>query len=127
MTSLILAAALARAQPYDPQLASIIPQNIQYDYTCVLSDAGKHLLHPAGDVARQWVINTNAAIPFPIGTVLTFVNPYTSAIVTINSNGDTVRLAGSGAAGPRYLAGCSIATAIKIGATEWIISGTGLT
>ena len=107
-----------------------IPQNIQSAaYTCVLADAGKHILHPAADTtARTYTIPSNASVPYPIGTALTFVNQNgTGGIVTIAITTDTMRLAGAGTTGSRTLARNGIATALKITATEWIISGTGLT
>jgi hypothetical protein len=38
-----------------------------------------------------------------------------------------MRLAGAGTTGSRTLAANGVATAIKLTATEWIISGVGLT
>ena len=51
----------------------------------------------------------------------------TGGVVTIAITTDTMRLAGAGTTGSRTLARNGVATAIKITATEWIISGTGLT
>lgn len=107
-----------------------IPQNIQStSYTCALDDAGKHIFHPAADTtARTYTIPSNAAVPYPIGTALTFINQNgTGGIVTIAITADTMRLAGAGTTGSRTLARNGVATAIKITATEWIISGSGLT
>lgn len=107
-----------------------IPQNSQsVAYTLVFADAGKHILHPAADTtARTYTIPSNASVPYPIGTALTFVNQNgTGGIVTIAITTDTMRLAGAGTTGSRTLARNGIATALKITATEWIISGTGLT
>ena len=107
-----------------------IPQNSQsVAYTLVLADAGKHILHPEADTtARTYTIPSNASVPYPIGTALTFVNQNgTGGIVTIAITTDTMRLAGAGTTGSRTLARNGVATALKITATEWIISGTGLT
>jgi hypothetical protein len=105
------------------------PQNSQSAaYTLVLDDAGKQLLHPSADTtARTWTIPANAAVAFPIGTVVTFVNQNAAGVITIAITTNTMRLAGPGTTGSRTLAANGIATAIKITATEWIISGTGLT
>jgi hypothetical protein len=79
-----------------------IPQNSQSTaYTLVLTDAGKHILHPSADT-----------------TARTF---------TISINTDTMRLAGAGTTGSRTLTANGVATAVKIASTEWIISGTNLT
>lgn len=107
----------------------IIPQNSQsVAYTFVLADSGKHVLHPAADTtARTFTINSNANVAYPIGTALTVVNQNGAGVVTIDITADTMRLAGAGTTGARTLAANGVATAIKITATEWIISGTGLT
>ena len=106
-----------------------IPQNSQSSaYTLVLSDAGKHIFHPSADTtARTWTIPANSSVAFPIGTAVTFVNQDAAGVITIAITTDTMRLAGAGTTGNRTLAANGIATAMKVTATEWIISGTGLT
>jgi hypothetical protein len=97
------------------------------NYTFVLGDAGYHLYHPSSDNnARTFTIPANASVAFPIGTALTFVNrAATDSSIAITS--DTMYLAGTGTTGTRTLAQYGVATAIKTGTTEWMISGTGLT
>lgn len=106
-----------------------IPQNSQSTaYTLVLADAGRHILHPSADTtARTFTIPANASVAYPIGTAITFINQNAAGVVTIAITSDTMRLAGAGTTGSRTLAANGIATAIKVTATEWIISGTGLT
>jgi hypothetical protein len=106
-----------------------IPQNSQSAaYTLVLSDSGKHILHPSADTtARTFTIPANGTVAFPIGTAVTFINQNGAGVVTIAITTDTMRLAGAGTTGSRTLAANGIATAIKITSTEWLISGTGLT
>ena len=106
-----------------------IAQNSQSAaYTLVLADAGRHILHPSADTtARTWTIPANGTVAFPIGTAVTFVNQNAAGVITIAITTDTMRLAGAGSTGSRTLAANGIATALKITATEWIISGTGLT
>jgi hypothetical protein len=106
-----------------------IPQNSQSTaYTTVLDDKGKHLLHPAADTtARTFTIDSNANVAYPIGTAITFVNENSAGVLTISITSDTMRLAGAGTTGSRTLAANGIATALKIGTTSWIISGTNLT
>jgi hypothetical protein len=105
-----------------------IPQNSQStDYTLVLSDSGKHIFHPSSDSStRTYTIPANASVPFPIGTVVTFVNKSTLGTITIAITSDTLTLAGSGTTGSRLLSVNGIATCIKITSTEWLISGPGL-
>lgn len=106
-----------------------IQQNSQSGaYTLVLSDAGKHILHPSADTtARIFTIPANSSVAFPIGTAVTFVNQASAGVITIAITTDTMRLAGAGTTGSRTLAANGVATALKITSTEWIISGTGLT
>jgi hypothetical protein len=93
-----------------------------------LSDSGKHILHPAADTtARVYTIDSNANVAYPIGAALTFVNQNGAGAISIAITADTMRLAGAGTTGTRTLAANGVATALKITATEWIISGTGLT
>jgi hypothetical protein len=105
----------------------LIPQNSQSAaYTLVLADAGKHILHPASDNnPRTFTIPANSVVAYPIGTMITFVNKVNTLTIAINT--DTLTLAGSSSTGSRTLAVNGIATAMKIGATEWLINGTGLT
>ena len=107
----------------------ILPQNSQSAaYTTILSDSGKHILHPSADTtARTFTIDSNTNVAYPIGTAITFVNQNGAGVVTISITSDTMRLAGAGTTGSRTLAANGVATAIKITSTEWIISGTGLT
>lgn len=106
-----------------------IPQNSQSAaYTLVLSDAGKHILHPSADTTvRTFTIPANASVAFPIGTSVTFINQNAGGVITIAITTDTMRLAGAGTTGSRTLAANGIATAVKVTSTEWIISGVGLT
>ena len=114
-----------------PGLAGVgyleVPQNIQAAaYTLVLADSGKHIFHALGSAAATYTIPANATVAFPIGTAVTFVNLATAA-VTIAITTDTMNLAGTGTTGSRTLANFGTATALKVTATQWIISGTGLT
>jgi len=103
-----------------------IPQNSKSAaYTTVLADANKHILHPAADGnARVFTIDSNANVPYAIGTTLTFVNKINTVTIAITT--DTLTWAGPGTTGSRTLAANGQATAMKIGATEWMISGVGL-
>ena len=107
-----------------------IPQNsISAAYTTVLSDAGKHIYHPAADTtARTWTIDSNANVPYSIGTAITFDNDYGAGVLTIAITADTLVLVGAaGSTGSRTLASGGQATAIKVTSTRWRISGSNLT
>jgi hypothetical protein len=103
----------------------IIPQNSQSAaYTLVLADAGKHIFHPSTDAnARTYTIPANGSVAYVIGTAITFIN-MTSQVVTIAITTDTMYLSSAGTTGSRSLAQYGSATAIKMTATTWLISGS---
>lgn len=107
----------------------LLRQNSQSGiYTLVLDDANRHILHPSIDTtARTYTIPANASVPFAIGTLIYFVNQNAAGALSIAITTDIMRLAGAGTVGTRTLAANGIAQALKLTATEWIISGTGLT
>lgn len=101
-----------------------IPQSSKsLDYTLVLGDANTHIYETGA--SKTITIPANASVAFPIGTAVTFVSA--SNAVTIAITSDTMTLASAGTTGSRTLAANSIATALKITSTSWIISGAGLT
>ncbi len=121
------AAAATAGTDYSP---ANIPLNSQSaNYTTVLADAGKCIYHPAADTnARTFTIDSNANVAYPIGTVLTFSNNFSTTVnVTIAITTDTMRLVPAGTTGNRTLAAGGLATALKVTSTEWQISGSGLT
>lgn len=111
-----------------------IPQrSLSADYTLVLDDAGRHLYHPNTDtVARAWTIPANASVAFPIGTSITFINDLNAGVVTIQIGGTDLLIPAGGSQlgpvqpGPRSLFPAGVATAVKVAATRWIISGSGI-
>ena len=93
----------------------------------VLADAGKHIFHPSSDTtARTYTIPANSSVAYTIGTAIAFIN-MTTAVVTIAITTDTMYLSSVGTTGSRSLAQYGTATAVKMTATTWIISGSGLT
>jgi hypothetical protein len=101
-----------------------IPQNLQTaNYQLVLADANKHIFFNAG--AHALTIPANASVPFPVGTAVTFVNNGSGAW-TIGITTDQLVWAAGGTTGTRTLALNGMATMIKTQATQWFISGTGL-
>lgn len=97
-------------------------------YAIVAGDAATVILHPSADTtARTFTIPANSSVAFREGTELHFVNQNGAGVVTIAITSDTMRLASAGTTGNRSLAANGTAIARKITATEWIISGTGLT
>lgn len=103
-----------------------IPQNSQSaNYTTVLGDAGWHIYHPVSDDnPRTYTIDSNANVPYPIGTAITFINDQNTLTIAITA--DTLVWVEDGSTGSRTLAENGMATAIKVTSTRWLISGTGL-
>ena len=97
------------------------------EYVAVLADAGKVLFHPAADaIARTFYIPANSSVAYPLGTAITFINMSTAAVYIVVTT-DTLYLSSAGTTGFRTLAQYGSATAIKMTATTWLISGSGLT
>ena len=105
-----------------------IPQNSQSAaYTTVLADSGKCIFHPASDAnARTFTIAANSSVAYPIGTVIQFINMSASA-VTIACNTDTLTWAQGGGSGSRTLAQYGVANVVKVGTTQWLLTGTNVT
>ena len=104
-----------------------IPQNSQSAaYTTVAADAGKCIFHPSTDAnARTFTIDSNANVPYALGTVIQFIN-MTSQVVTI-ACADTLTWAQGGGTGSRSLAQYGVANVVKIGTTQWLLTGTNVT
>ena len=101
-----------------PQLASTTGA-----YGLVATDAGTHIYSSA---SRTITIPANSARAFQVGTTIVFIaGP--GATTTIQITTDTMYLAGTGSTGTRTLGPHGMATAVKVSATEWYISGNGLT
>ena len=92
-------------------------------YTLVAGDAGE-LVYTTS--SRTVTIPANSSVPFEIGTTIVFISG-TGATTTIAITSDTLVLAGTGTTGSRTLAAHGMATAVKVAATTWYISGNGLT
>lgn len=88
--------------------------------TLALTHAGKMI-----SCTGSFTIPANAATVFPVGTVISLYNNSGSSNV-ININSDTLRMAGTPNTGQRTLAARGQATIWKRSATEWIVSGVGL-
>lgn len=104
-----------------------IPQtSLSAATTLTAAHANRHILHPSSDNnARTFTIPANSSVPYPIGTVIMFVNMIN--VVTIAINTDTLIWSPSGSTGSRNLAANGAATAVKIASQSWLISGNGLT
>lgn len=117
-------AVLKDQSGYQGGALNVNPQSA--DYTAVLSDSNGLVLHPVDDDhARTFTIDSNANMPCPIGTVLTFINEKNTLSIAITD--DTMTLAGGTSTGTRTLGAYGYARAIKTHATSWVIEGVNLT
>lgn len=111
-----------------PQPLERQQDSVSAAYTFALSDRRRTKLHPSSDTtARTWTIPANASVAFPIGAELEVINQNAAGVLTVAITTDTMRLSPGGTTGSRTLAANGWARIRKITATEWIISGTGLT
>lgn len=126
--TLTLAGTDSTTMTFPPASASIgyinIPQNSQTtNYTTVLADSGKHIIMNGSSLT--FTIDSNANVPFAVGTVITIVNANASNL-SIAITSDTLTFAGTTTTGTRTLGQNGIATAIKTASTSWLISGVGI-
>jgi len=107
------------------------PQNSKtVSYQTVLSDRGKQIYMNGTSLTLTISSNSTGTNPvaYPIGTTMMIVNGNSSPLsISIAAAPDTITLANSVTTGTRTLAQNGIATLTKVGATSWIIAGTGLT
>jgi hypothetical protein len=106
-----------------------LPQTILNSGNLTLNSAhaGNHIY--VTGASQTITIPANSSVPFEIGTTLVFISN-ANATTTIAITSDTLLMVGTGAGGPgvsRTLAPHGMATAVKVAATTWYISGTGLT
>lgn len=97
---------------------------VSLPYTCVLADSAK-MVRPDTGGGGTLTIPANASVAYPSGTVITIQNN-TGSSITIAITTDTMTLAGTSTTGSRTLSANGIATAVKNGTTNWLITGTGL-
>jgi hypothetical protein len=113
-----------------------IPQNSPTEYTVnpyVLqaSDRGRHILID-GSEGNSIEIPTNATEPMPVGSAIVLVikpGEYTVFVSAEDLGAMVIHGAGVGSNMVYYfdaINGGAMATLVKIGANEWMISGTGL-
>lgn len=104
--------------------ATDIPQRRYYGqrYTLGLKDRGHHILCTESN--DSILVPYDSRVAFPIGTVITIVN-IDSSSVYINKEGGSIDMiiAGAGSYSSAELTGYGIATLLKVGREEWVISG----
>jgi len=107
--------------------ATDIPQRLfnGVDYTLGMEDRGHHIL--CTDDTESIRIPYNARVEFPIGTVITIVNPRGDSVV-INTEGSSIQVMIPGDSnysngGTFLVAEYGMATLLKIGTDSWVLAG----
>ncbi|HWI85704.1 MAG TPA: hypothetical protein VNT42_05190 [Sphingomonas sp.] len=90
-------------------------------YVIASSDVGQGISTSAGVT-----VPANATVALAIGDTIALYNNSAGTITITQASGVTLRLAGSATTGNRTLAQRGLATLIKIGTDEWVISGMGV-
>jgi hypothetical protein len=109
-------------------LSSNREQNSQSaNYTLVLADAGKQVIHPDGAGAGDtFTIPANASVAFPIGTEIVVINRDSNTLALAITT-DTLIQAGTSNTGTRTLAANAVATLYKVSSETWLVDGPGIT
>jgi hypothetical protein len=95
------------------------------DYTLVLSDSGKTVLHTSAS-AHVWTIPPNSSVAYPTGTVIVVANIGSGPVAINRGSGVALRQGGSATDGNVALAQHGIASLLKLDTNSWYISGTGV-
>ena len=101
------------------------PNEQNGNYTLVLTDRGHTIYKASGGAGETITIPANGSVAFPVGTQLDIVNNG-GGDLTIAITTDVLTWAVDGSAGARTLADNGWAVLKKVAATEWFITGTGL-
>jgi hypothetical protein len=102
-----------------------VPQSLKVaNYQLALVDRGKSVVMNGASLTLT--VPANGTVAFPIGTAIVVINiAATSLSVAITT--DTMTLVNSTTTGTRTLAQNAMATLVKVGSTNWIIAGLGVT
>lgn len=109
-----------------------IPDAVGYKAIPFLASAATAYTFVIGDISKckpltagGWVIPANAAVAYPIGSILSGYND-SGANQTVSITTDTLRLEGTATTGTRTVAQRSAWRALKVNNTEWVVSGPGV-
>lgn len=102
-----------------------VPQSLKTaNHQLVLADRGKSVV--MNGTSLTLTVPANGTVAFPIGTAIVVINiAATSLSVAITT--DTMTLVNTTTTGTRTLAQNAMATLVKVGSTNWIIAGLGVT
>ena len=104
--------------------ATDIPQRRYFGqrYTLGMKDRGHHIL--CNDANDNIVIPYNSRVPFPVGTVITIVNPNSGNIgISVEGGSTSIMQAGEGYNSFYLIQAFGVVTLLKVGIDQWVISG----
>lgn len=99
---------------------------IDAGYTLTLDDAGKLFIHDDTS-SPSVIIDTNVAVPFPIGTVIYFYVSNTGTLTFSRESGVELRKRNSATNQDVVVAQYGGGELVQIDTDKWVISGEGLT
>lgn len=112
----------------DGRFTGIVQDIRSSSYTFALSDAGAQVFHPSSDAtARTLTIPAHTSVNFVVGSKIEIVNDCGAGAITLQITTDTLEWLPFNLTGTRTLAACSDVTITKLTASEWSITGMGLT
>jgi hypothetical protein len=105
-----------------------MPVNSQSgNYTCILTDTGKIILHPSdAGSGDTFIIPASTSVDYDEGTIIAFAN-LASADLTVQITTDTMYLEGTTTEGPFILGQNCTLYAKKMTSTVWLCTGVGIT
>jgi hypothetical protein len=92
-------------------------------YTFALTDANGTFVTLSNAAAIAATIPTNAAVAFPVGTILNFAQTGAGQVTIAGSATVTVTSVGATAATPKTRVQYSAASAIQTSANNWLVIG----
>ena len=92
-------------------------------YTFALTDANNTFVTLSNASAIAATIPTNAAVAFPVGTILNFAQTGAGQVTIAGSATVTVTSTGATAATPKTRVQYSAASAIQTSANNWLVIG----
>ena len=110
------------------EIVSKIPQrSLSAAEAFVIADAGKHILHPSADTsARTFTIPANSSVAYEVGTAITIVNQDGAGVITLAITSDELRWYPDNSTGSRTITAPALVNLLKVAATEWVLTGVGI-
>lgn len=106
-----------------PVVVTYLPNRQDGNYTFGLADSGACITKFAG-TANTWTIPSNAAVPFPLGTVIMMLQ-ISGVLTTLNNGSETLYWLPTLNTGTRTLSGGTLAFLYKMSTDTWTLTSFG--